>query len=83
MRAQFLHAGIYSPDGKPVSYHKASDAEMAWLLKQLADDDKEVRAIAAGALGQPITSGQSNLFALGAQGPFFTGAYECGGVLCA
>lgn len=46
----FYLSGVYS-NGKP-NYPPASDEEMSWLLKQIQDADKDVRTIAAGALGQ-------------------------------
>lgn len=45
-------AGLYSPIGEPVKYPVATDAEMAWILKQLETGTPTVRGIAAGALGQ-------------------------------
>lgn len=42
--------GIYSNGGR--DYPPASYDEMSWLLKQLQSDDENIRAVAAGALGQ-------------------------------
>ena len=46
----FYMAGVYESD--PKAYPPASGEEIGWLLKQIVDDDKSVRAVAAGALGQ-------------------------------